>query len=374
MATGFSVLTLTGPRQSGKTTLVRKTFPDYAYLSLENLDVMAAAREDPRRFLGSHKDQGVIIDEAQKVPELFSYLQGIVDESGLMGRYILTGSQNFLHLEQISQSLAGRTAVLHLLPFTREELDAARSAPKALDSTLFEGSYPPVYDRPVAAVDFYPAYTETYLERDLRSMKNIGDLSLFRKFLILCAGRTGQLLNMSALGNEVGIDHKTVASWISVLEASFVVFLLRPHHKNWKKRLVKQPKLYFYDTGLLCSLLGLRGSDELAGHHMRGNIFECYVIAEHMKARFHRGLRPNAYFWRDHSGHEIDLLIEEGSRLRAVEIKSAETLHSSFFDGLKWFARTSGLGAEDCQLVYGGNLRQNRQGGEVIPWNEIPRT
>jgi predicted AAA+ superfamily ATPase len=371
MADGFPVLTLTGPRQSGKTTLVREIFPNYAYLSLENLDVMAAAKEDPRRFLGTYKDTGVIIDEAQRVPELFSYLQGIVDESGLMGRYILTGSQNFLLLEQISQSLAGRTAVLHLLPFTREELIAAGRAPTDLDSTLFEGSYPPVYDRPVTAVDFYPAYTETYLERDLRSMKNIGDLSLFRKFLMLCAGRTGQLLNMSALGNEIGIDHKTVASWISVLEACFVVFLLQPHHRNWNKRLVKQPKLYFYDTGLLCSLLGLRSSNELAGHHMRGGIFECYIIAEYIKSRHHRGQRPNAYFWRDHSGHEIDLLIENGARLRAVEIKSAETLHNSFFDGLKWFAHTSGLEADDCQLVYGGNLKQSRQAGEVIPWNGV---
>lgn len=373
MATGFPVLTLTGPRQSGKTTLVRNTFPDYAYLSLENLDVMAAANEDPRRFLGTYKETGVIIGEAQRVPELFSYLQGIVDESGLMGRYVLTGSQNFLLLEHISQSLAGRTAVLHLLPFSREELDAEQCAPTDLDSTLFTGGYPPIYDRPVTAVDFYPAYVETYLERDLRSMKNIGNLPLFRKFLMLCAGRTGQLLNMSALGNEIGIDHKTVASWISVLEACFVVFLLRPHHRNWNKRLVKQPKLYFYDTGLLCSLLGLRSPDELAGHHMRGSIFECSIIAEYMKSRFHQGQRPNAYFWRDHSGHEIDLLIEDGPRLQAIEIKSSETLHSSFFDGLKWFAQISGLKAEDCTLVYGGDLTQSRQGGEVIPWNEYPQ-
>lgn len=370
LVTGFPVLSLTGPRQSGKTTLVRGTFPDYAYLNLENLDTLAAAEEDPRRFLEAHRERGAIIDEAQRAPHLFSYLQGIVDESGHMGRYVLTGSQNFLLLEKISQSLAGRTALLHLLPFSRSELVTSNAAPRELDTALFQGNYPPVYDRPVDAPDFYPAYIETYLERDLRSIKNIGDLSLFRKFLILCAGRTGQLLNMKALGNEVGVDHKTIASWISVLEASFIIFLLRPHHRNWNKRVVKQPKLYFYDTGLLCSLLGLRKPEDLASHHMRGSIFECYVIAEHTKASYHRGMRPNAFFWRDHSGHEVDLLIEAGPKLSAVEIKSGSTLTPSFFDGLKWFAKTSGVNRDDCMLVHGGNSRQSRETGEAIPWHE----
>lgn len=370
MARGFPVLSLTGPRQSGKTTLVRRVFEDYAYLNLENLDTMAAATEDPRRFLEAHKERGVIIDEAQRAPELFSYLQGIVDESREMGRYILTGSQNFLLSEKISQSLAGRTAVLHLLPFAAGELNQAGLPPLDLDTALFQGGYPPIFDRPVAPTDFYAAYIETYLERDLRSIKNIGDLSLFRKFLMLCAGRTGQLLNMTALGNEVGVDHKTISAWISVLEACFIVFLLSPYHRNWSKRVVKQPKLYFHDTGLLCSLLGLKTPSDLSTHHMRGHIFECHVVAEHMKTRYNRGERPTLYFWRDHSGHEIDLIIEDGPRIKAVEIKSAETLNPSLFEGLKWFARQTGLPACAHALVYGGDTRQSRSAGEVYPWRQ----
>lgn len=370
LSAGFPVLSLTGPRQSGKTTLVREVFKDYQYLNLENLDVMAAAEEDPRRFLLPHAKSGVIIDEAQRVPELFSYLQGIVDESGQMGKYVLTGSQNFLLLEKISQSLAGRTAVLHLLPFATSELERAELMPENLDLVLLQGKYPPIFDRPVDPTDFYPAYIETYLERDLRTMKNIGDLSLFRKFLILCAGRTGQLLNMTALGNEVGVDHKTIRSWISVLEASFVVFLLPPYHKSLNKRVVKQPKLYFHDTGVLCSLLGLRSTEDLASHHMRGSIFECHIIAEYIKTCYNKGRRSSAYFWRDHSGHEIDLIIEEGTQIKAIEIKSGATLHSSFFNGLQWFAKQAGLNSSACALIYGGDLRQSRAAGEAYPWND----
>lgn len=368
LAKGFPVLSLTGPRQSGKTTLVRDVFPDYAYLNLENLDVMAAAEEDPRRFLEAHKKKGAIIDEAQRAPELFSYLQGIVDESGLMGRYVLTGSQNFLLLERITQSLAGRTAILHLLPFSSAEMKTAEVYADDLDTVLYRGSYPPIYDRPVQPEDFYPSYIETYLERDLRSLKSIGDLSLFRKFLILCAGRTGQLLNMSALGNEVGVDHKTIRSWISVLETCFIVYLLRPYHRNWNKRVVKQPKLYFYDTGLLCSILGIKRKQDLAGHHLRGSIFENHVVSEQIKAQYNRGHRPSIYFWRDHSGHEIDLILERGPGITAVEIKSGATLHPSFFDGLSWFAKQTGLPPSRCALVYGGDQRQSRSAGEVYPW------
>jgi predicted AAA+ superfamily ATPase len=368
LAKGFPVLSLTGPRQSGKTTLVREVFPDYTYLNLENLDVMAAAKEDPRRFLGAHQEKGAIIDEAQRCPELFSYLQGIVDESGLMGRYVLTGSQNFLLLEKITQSLAGRTAILHLLPFASTELKSAGAFVEDLDTVLYRGSYPPIFDRPVQPADFYPSYIETYLERDLRTLKSVGDLSLFRKFLILCAGRTGQLLNMSALGNEVGVDHKTIRSWISVLEACFIIYLLRPYHRNWSKRVVKQPKLYFYDTGLLCSILGIRQKEELAGHHLRGPIFENHIVCEQIKAQYNEGQRPSVYFWRDHSGHEIDLILERGPEITAVEIKSGSTLHPSFFDGLSWFAKQTGLPPSRCALIYGGDQRQSRTAGEVYPW------
>lgn len=371
LAAGFPVISLTGPRQSGKTTLVKKAFSDYCYVNLENTDTLLAAQEDPRRFLEPHKKSGVIIDEAQRAPELFSYLQGVVDESGEMGRYVLTGSQNFLLLEKITQSLAGRTAVVHLLPFSATEIEPLGLLDKNLDDVLVKGLYPPLYTRKVLPADFYPSYIETYLERDVRSIKNIGNLALFRKFIQLCAGRIGQLLNLSSLGNELGVDHKTIRSWLSVLETSFIVFLLQPYYRNWNKRLTKQPKLYFYDTGLLCSLLNLRQSSDLALHHLRGNIYENYVIAEHLKGQFHAGRKPRAYFWRDHSGHEIDLIIEEGSGIKAVEIKSTTTLNADLFDGLRWFSQQANLSADCCALVYGGDQAQDRTAGRVIPWQRI---
>lgn len=370
LAKGFPVICLTGPRQSGKTTLVRSVFKDYAYVSLENIDTMTSAKEDPRRFLAPHQNSGLIIDEAQRVPELFSYLQGVVDSSGQMGRYILTGSQNFLLLEKITQSLAGRAGILHLMPFSVSEVQSAGLLAPTLDEVLYKGMYPPLFDRPVTPEDFYPSYIETYLERDVRSMKNVGDLAQFRKFVLLCAGRPGQLLNMTSLGNEVGVDHKTIRAWLSVLEASFIVFLLRPYHRNWNKRVVKQPKLYFYDTGLLCSLLGLRKASDLSQHHLRGSIYENYVIAEHMKRQYHSGVRPAAYFWRDQSGHEVDLIIEEGVAIRAAEIKSSETLNPDLFDGLRWFCEQTKLSPSDCTLVYGGTAEQTRSAGRVLPWNQ----
>lgn len=370
LAKGFPVVCLTGPRQSGKTTLVRSVFSDYAYVSLENMDMMLAAQEDPRRFLEPYKNSGLIVDEAQRVPELFSYLQGVVDASGSMGRYILTGSQNFLLLESITQSLAGRAAILHLLPFSAEEIADVGLLEDSLYEVLFKGMYPPLFDRPVSPMDFYPSYIETYLERDVRSMKNIGNLALFRKFVQLCAGRVGQMLNLTSLGNETGVDHKTIRSWLSVLEASFIVFLLRPYHRNWNKRIVKQPKLYFYDTGLLCSLLNLRSANELSIHHLRGSIFENYVIAEHIKGQFHRGVRPSVYFWRDHTGHEVDLIIEKGTAIQAIEIKSTSTLNSDLFNGLHWFSKQAGLSADDCFLVYGGDQLQGRVAARAVSWRQ----
>lgn len=373
MAKAFPVVSLTGPRQSGKTTLVRALFPHFAYVNFENLNDRAAAEEDPIRFLKSHARKGVIIDEAQKLPELFSFLQVVVDESGEMGRFILTGSQNFLLLEKISQSLAGRVAVLHLMPFTMNELDKAGLLEKEVDKLLFSGTYPVLYDRPVSAPDYYPFYIQTYIERDVRSIKNIGDLAAFQRFVRLCAGRTGQLLNLSSIGAELGINYKTVGSWISILEASFIVFLLKPHHKNFNKRIVKQPKLYFFDTGLLCSLLDIQSPDQLHNHYLRGNIFETFVVSEYIRQRFHAGLRSNAYFWRDNTGHEIDMLIEEATAFRAVEIKSGETLAADFFKGLNFFRKISGLSPNQCFLVYGGTKDYTRDSGQVIGWKHMTR-
>ena len=369
----FPVVSLMGPRQSGKTTLVREMFPEYAYRNLENLDERMAAEEDPLRFLRHHATRGLIIDEAQKVPALFSYLQGIVDDSGQMGKYVLTGSQNFLLLESTTQSLAGRVAIFNLMPLGLDELDNAGLVPGDLNRMMFTGGYPVLYDRKIAAPDYFPSYIQTYIERDVRSISNIGDLSVFQRFVKLCAGRAGQLLNLSSLGAELGINYKTVRSWISILEASFIVFLLQPHHRNFNKRVVKQPKIYFFDTGLLCALLDIRTPEQLNTHYLRGSIFENFIILEYIKLRFHRGLRPNAYFWRNSTGHEIDLLLEAGETLQAVEIKSAETLSSEFFKNLKYFRRISNIPDSHCFLVYGGERNQSRKHGRVIGWKHIDR-
>jgi hypothetical protein len=369
----FPIISLTGPRQSGKTTLVRALFSDYAYVNLENLDERSAAEEDPIRFLRVHSDRGVIIDEAQKVPVLFSYLQGIVDESHKMGKYILTGSQNFLLFENITQSLAGRVAVCYLMPFGLPELVQSNLLPNSLNQVLYSGFYPVLYDRNVPPSDYFPSYVQTYIERDVRSITNVGDLSTFRRFIKLCAGRVGQLLNLSSIGNELGINYKTVRSWISILEASFVVFLLQPHYRNFNKRLVKQPKLYFFDTGLLCALLEILSPDQLSTHYLRGNIFESFLISEYMKLRYHSGLRPNAFFWRNSTGHEIDLLLEEGERLIAVEIKSGETINEDFFRGLKYFKKISSESEDRFYLLYGGEKNYSRKYGQVLGWRSIEK-
>jgi hypothetical protein len=371
MIKGFPVITLTGPRQSGKTTLVRRLFSNFEYINLENLNDLHAVQEDPIRFLKTYSSTGVIIDEAQKFPELFSYLQVIVDESKQMGKFILTGSQNFLLLEKITQSLAGRVAVCHLMPFGLPELEQAGLTPENLDNLLFSGSYPVLYDRDIEPQDYYPSYIQTYIERDVRSMKNIGNLSIFQRFIKLCAGRTGQLINFSSIGNDVGINHKTVISWISILEASFIIFLLKPHHKNFNKRVVKQAKLYFFDTGLLCSLLDIQSPAQLNSHYLRGHIFESFIVSEYIKMRHHAGLVPNAYFWRDNTGHEIDLLLEEGERLKAVEIKSGETIHPDFFNGLDYFRNLSMLPIEDLFLIYGGLQNYQRTVANVLSWKNI---
>ena len=373
LAEKFPVVSVTGPRQSGKTTLCRAIFSDYAYLNLENMDDRMAAEEDPLRFLRPHSRSGVVIDEAQKAPNLFSWLQGIVDESGEMGKYVLTGSQNFLLLEKISQSLAGRVAVCHLMPFDFDELTITGLAASDLDHAMFAGGYPPLYDREIPPVDFFPSYIQTYIERDVRTISNIGNLATFQRFVKLCAGRVGQLLNLSALGNDVGVDYKTIRSWISILEAGFIVFLLQPHYRNFNKRVVKQPKIYFYDTGLLCALLEIRSPEQLCSHYLRGSIFESFVVSEYIKSRLHTGLRSDAFFWRDSTGHEIDLVLEKGDQLWAVEIKSGETLQEDFFKGLKYFKGITSSPDEHFCLIYGGDQDFDRKHGRVIGWKSLSK-
>ncbi|MCK5055901.1 MAG: ATP-binding protein [Candidatus Aminicenantes bacterium] len=363
----FPVLTLTGPRQSGKTTLVKHAFNDLEYVSLEDIDNREFALEDPRGFLATYT-KGVIIDEAQRVPGIFSYIQSIVDRHNKPGMFILTGSQNFLLNENISQTLSGRAAVLKLLPFSIEELAAASFDLKDYRTALFYGFYPRIYDFNIAPGDWHPSYVQTYLERDVRQVKKITDLALFQRFLRLCAGRTGQILNLSSLALDCGVSHNTVNSWLSVLETSYIIFLLKPHHKNFNKRLIKMPKLYFFDPGLACYLLGIESEQQLQTHYLRGALFESMIISEFFKYRFNRGRDSNCYFWRDKTGHEIDCIIEDAGRLIPVEIKSGETVKSNFFDGLKYWNNLSGQSPEQSVLVYGGEKKEKRSSGTVLGW------
>lgn len=373
MAEIFPVVAVTGPRQSGKTTLVRATFPTYSYVNLENPDDRQAAIEDPRMFLRYHGQNGTIIDEMQKAPELFSYLQQISDETKKMGNYILTGSQNFLLMEKVTQSLAGRVSVNNLLPFSLIELPQNTIINNDINQLLYTGMYPAIYDRKIPPENYYPSYLQTYLERDVRSLKNISNLNVFQRFLQLCAGRAGQLLNLSNIGNELGIDGKTVRSWLSVLEASFIIFFLQPYFRNFKKRIIKRPKLYFYDTGLLCSLLGLNNPAQLMSHYLRGALFENFIIGEYLKIKRHQGATPNIYFWQDNSGNEVDLLIDNGGRLTAVEIKSGMTINQDFFKNLLKFKKFSGITSKDCYLIYGGEESMPRQNAQVLSWRDLPQ-
>ncbi len=380
------VVTLTGPRQSGKTTLVRSAFPDLAYATLEAPDTRERALQDPRGFLRGFPD-GVILDEVQRAPDLPSYIQGIVDEDPRPGRFILTGSQNLLLLDRVSQSLAGRTRILHLYPFSLSELEErdpwdpesevvpAAGRPSAtgrdLHATLHAGFYPRIHDRKLDPVPWLADYRTTYVERDLRQIVNVQDLDTFSRFLGLCAGRSGQVLNSTSLGNDAGVDHTTARRWLSVLEASFIIKLLRPYHRNFGKRLIKSPKLHFLDPGLLCSLLGIRGPEDLKVHSARGAVFESFVTAELLKAFAHRGRRPPLYFWRDSTGHEIDFLMERDSRLLAVEAKSGETVPRSFFDSLEWWRRLVKDTDTPALLLHGGEESFTYRGMFARPWKVL---
>ena len=365
----FPVVVITGPRQSGKTTLLRSAFPGYHYVDFEAIDQRTLAADDPRGLIERHIEHGIVIDEAQRVPHLFSYVQALVDDRKSVGKVILSGSQHFLLLEQITQSLAGRSIILHLHPFTVRELPVVLTG--VLDEVLFSGMYPPLHDRQIPPPMFYPTYIQSYLERDVRSIRNVGDLSTFSRFLQLCAGRIGNILNLSAIGNELGIDHKTVRAWISVLEASFVIFLLPPFHRNYNKRVVKQPKLYFYDTGLACALLGLESAAQLPTHYLRGSLFENFAIAEYRKMIEHAGRRPQMYFWRDNSGTEVDLIVDHAAVLAAVEIKSGATLNSEFTRSLRKFQDYSGISSEQCHLLYGGDIEHTGVPARVWPWRRL---
>lgn len=353
----YPAITITGPRQSGKTTFARQLRPGYQYASFEDPDIRQFALTDPRGFLETWQN-GVILDEVQYVPDLFSYLQTYTDLRKRNGEYILTGSQNFLLLERITQSLAGRVAIFDLLPFSYSEIQSGEYALPGWSEFLYRGGYPRQYEQDIPSAAFYADYLRTYVERDVRQLVNVQNLALFQRFMQLLAGRTGQLLNQNSLAVETGIDNKTVTSWLSILEASYLVFRLPPYYNNFNKRIIKSPKLYFYDTGLAAYLLGIRSASEADVHFARGALFENLVIVEMMKCHFNRGERQLLYFWNDSQHHEIDLLFDEGSRRKAFEIKMGKTLQPAFFDGLYHFKKTAP--DTELHLIYGGGQPQQR--------------
>ena len=364
----YPVVTITGPRQSGKTTLCKALFPDRPYVSLESLDERSFAASDPRGFLDRF-DSGVVIDEVQRVPDLLSYIQVYSDERNSPGFYILTGSQNFLLMEKIAQSLAGRTALVTLLPFTLREAYQRRK-PSSLDEMLYAGFYPRIFDQNLNPSEALSFYVSTYVERDLRQLLSVRDLSQFETFLKLCAGRTGQLVNLSSLGNDAGVSHNTARQWLSVLETSYIIKLLRPYYKNLGKRLVKAPKLYFLDSGLAAFLLSINEDKQLESHPLRGAIFESYVVAELLKIRFNRGKPDNQFFFRDNRGREVDVILDYGMESEAVEIKSGKTVNPDFFGALKYFADLHG-GVRKSYLVYGGTEDYRRKEVEVVSWRNL---
>lgn len=372
LQTKFPVVGVLGPRQSGKTTLVKTLFSEHKYVNLEELDTRSYAKEDPRRFLNSfEKTEGVILDEIQRVPELLSYIQVHVDEWNIPGFFILTGSENILINHHISQTLAGRIALLTLLPLSIEELQEENLLPTTVDDVLFRGFYPSLYAKNFEPSEWIPNYIQTFVERDVRNLKQIADLSLFQKFLRLCAGRVGQLLDLTSIGNDCGISAHTVRSWISILEATYVVFLLQPHHKNFNKRLIKTPKLYFYDSAIACQLLSIGSPKDLEMHYMRGHLFESMILSDLIKRRLNNGNGSNLYFWRDKSGHEIDVIIEQGDQLIPIEIKSSETVNSEFFSNLIKWNELSGNSPENSYVIYGGKGEQKRSQGTALGWSEI---
>ena len=363
----FPIIAILGPRQSGKTTLSKKVFSNYEYVSLEDIDHRDFANNDPRGFL-SRYESNIILDEIQRAPKLMSYLQTHADTQKENGKIIITGSHNFLLMEQISQSLAGRVGITKLLPFS---LDEIREKSNNLNELLYNGMYPRIYDQHIRPETFYKNYISTYVEKDVRQIKKITSLDNFMKFIRILAGRTGQELNLSAISEECGISHNTVKEWISILEASFIIYRIQPYHKNYNKRIVKNPKIYFTDTGLVCNLLGIRKRDEIDYHFLKGNIFETFVMNEFIKYNFNYGERLQLFYWRDNHQKEMDLIVDYGTDHYVVEIKSSETVQEKYFDGLKYWKKLSGDKSSSMFLIYGGEDNMVRNKMNVVSWKSI---
>jgi len=366
----FPILALTGPRQSGKTTLLRALFADYRYVSLENPDTRSFAVDDPVGFLNQYNEK-VIFDEVQRAPTLFSYIPGRVDESRQMGQYILSGSQNFHLLNSITQTLAGRVALFKLLPLDFKELKQGGLLGSTYASAAIKGFYPAIFDRDIDPVVFYANYIQTYIEKDVTELLNIRDLKLFRTFLGLCAARAGQLLNISAIANECDISQPTAKAWLSILESSYIIFLLQPFHENFNKRLVKSPKLFFYDTGLLSHLLGIRAADELIENRLKGNLFENMIVAEYQKQNQHQYLHREYYFWQDRAGNEVDMLLKKPGGFDIFEVKATQTITPALFNGMDLFGELASPAEVHKTLIYGGSENQERSKYSVVGWENI---
>ena len=369
----YPILALTGPRQAGKTTFLRTEFSNYRYINLENPDMRDYAERDPNNFLNEY-DKYVIFDEIQRVPFLFSYLQTKVDEDRIMGQYILSGSQNFQLLQNITQSLAGRVAIFKLLPFDLEEMKSANFLSDDYAVNLVRGFYPAIYDRDIPSKVFYSNYIQTYVERDLSELIHIKDLKLFRNFISLCAARAGNLLNLNSLANECGITQPTAKSWISVLESSYIVFQLQPYFANLNKRITKSSKLFFYDTGLLAHLLKIKDAHSLKISPHKGNLFENFVVSEFVKNNYHQNLLHDLWFWRDAVGHEVDLIWQSDELLNLVEIKASETIMPDMFKGLTYFEKWVPQLIKTKSVLHCGNFNQNRELGKVSSWIDICKT
>lgn len=370
LATQFAAVSVTGPRQSGKTTLAKETFPTYEYFNFEDPNTRSIFRADPHNFLKKFMDApGLILDEPQNVPEIFSYLQVYIDKYHKPGHFIITGSQNFLLNESISQSLAGRVAILTLLPLSIQELRQAKKLPATIDETLFKGFYPELYKKEISITDWYGSYINTYLERDVRQLKNVTSLDRFNYFMKLCAGRNGQILNLSSISDDLGISVTAVKQWLSVLQSCYIIFLLEPYYKDFRKRVIKSPKIFFYDPGVVCSLLNLTNSDQLFANYMRGNIFEAMIQADFLKQQFNRGMRPSCYYWRDQAHFEIDCIVERGGSMVPIEIKVSKTADVQALSKLVPWNKLTKTSPVDNVLVYGGDDDWAMDQGRIVSWH-----